>query len=93
MDQSKDIKTKKIEILLKRILILVDMGQKQDELLKRIQKLVKQNQDLIDMNEKLQKAVTELSEQNEMMKLRLKESKVELKGWRRAGRGGADEEV
>ncbi len=55
------------------------MGQKQDELLKRIQKLVKQNQDLIDMNEKLQKAVNELSEQNEMMKQRLKESKVELK--------------
>lgn len=55
------------------------MGQKQDELLKRIQKLVKQNQDLIEMNEKFQKAVTELSEQNEMMKLRLKESKVELK--------------
>ena len=55
------------------------MGQKQDELLKRIQKLVKQNQDLIEMNEKFQKAVTELSEQNEMMKLRLKESKVKLK--------------
>ena len=55
------------------------MGQKQDELLKRIQKLVKQNQDLIEMNEKFQRAVTELSEQNEMMKLRLKESKVELK--------------
>jgi adenylate cyclase len=55
------------------------MGQKQDELLKRIQKLVKQNQDLIEANERLQKAVTELSEQNEMMKLRLKESRVELK--------------
>jgi class 3 adenylate cyclase len=55
------------------------MGQKQDELLKRIQKLVKQNQDLIDANEKLQKAVTELSEQNEMMKQRLRESKVEMK--------------
>jgi adenylate cyclase len=55
------------------------MGQKQDELLKRIQRLVKQNQDLIEMNEKLQKAVTELSEQNEMMKLRLRESKLELK--------------
>jgi adenylate cyclase len=55
------------------------MGQKQDELLKRIQKLVKQNQDLIEQNEKLQKAITELSEQNEMMKLRLKESKVEVK--------------
>ena len=55
------------------------MGQKQDELLKRIQKLVKQNQDLFDKNEKLQKAVTELSEQNEMMKHRLRESKVDLK--------------
>ncbi|MEN8158328.1 MAG: adenylate/guanylate cyclase domain-containing protein [Bacteroidota bacterium] len=55
------------------------MGQKQDELLKRIQKLVKQNQNLIEKNEKLQKAITGLSEQNEMMKLRLKESKVELK--------------
>jgi adenylate cyclase len=55
------------------------MGQKQDELLKRIQKLVKQNQDLIDQNEKLQKAITELSEQNEMMKLRLKEAKVKMK--------------
>ena len=48
-------------------------------MLKRIQKLVKQNQDLIDANEKLQKAVTELSEQNEMMKQRLRESKVEMK--------------
>jgi adenylate cyclase len=55
------------------------MGQQHDELLKRIQKLAKQNQVLIDKNEKLQKAVTELSENNEMMKLRLKESKVELK--------------
>ncbi|MCK4745515.1 MAG: HD domain-containing protein [Bacteroidales bacterium] len=55
------------------------MGQKQDELLKRIQKLVKQNQDLFDKNEKLQRAVTELTEQNELMKLRLKESKVVLK--------------
>lgn len=55
------------------------MGQRQDELLKRIQKLVKQNQNLFDKNEKLQKAVTELSEQNEMMKLRLKESKVDVK--------------
>ena len=49
------------------------MGQKQDELLKRIQKLVKKNQDLFDKNERLQKAVTELSEQNEMMKMQLKE--------------------
>lgn len=55
------------------------MGQKQDELLKRIQRLVKQNQDLIEANERLQKAVTELSEQNEMMKQRLKESRVEMK--------------
>lgn len=51
------------------------MGQKQDELLKRIQKLVKQNQDLYDMNEKLQKAVIELTEHTEMMKLRLKEAR------------------
>jgi class 3 adenylate cyclase len=55
------------------------MGQKQDELLKRIQKLVKQNQDLFDMNEKLQKAVNELSEKNEMMKLQMKEARVEVK--------------
>jgi adenylate cyclase len=55
------------------------MGQQHDELLKRIQKLVKKNQGLIDRNEKLQRAVTELSEQNEMMKLRLKESKLEVK--------------
>ncbi|MFO7668998.1 MAG: adenylate/guanylate cyclase domain-containing protein [Bacteroidales bacterium] len=55
------------------------MGQQQDELLKRIQKLAKQNQDLINRNEKLQKAVTELSGQNEVMKLRLKESRTELK--------------
>lgn len=53
------------------------MGQQQDKLLKRIQKLVRQNQDLINQNEKLQKAVTELSEQNELMKLRLKEDKLE----------------
>ena len=55
------------------------MGHKQDELLKRIQKLVKQNQDLFNKNEKLQKAVTELSEHNELMKLRLKESKIAIK--------------
>jgi len=55
------------------------MGQQHDELLKRIQKLVKQNQTLIEKNEKLQKAVTELSEQNEMMRLSLKESRIELK--------------
>ncbi len=53
------------------------MGQQQDELLKRIQKLVKQNQDLIGKNEMLQKAVRELSEQNEVMKLRLKDPRVE----------------
>lgn len=64
---------------MKKDLILVGMRHKQEELLKRIQKLVKQNQDLIDKNEKLQKAVTELTEQNEMISLRLKESKVELK--------------
>ena len=55
------------------------MGQRQDELLKRIQKLVKQNQDLFDLNEKLQKAVTELSEQNELMKLQIKEAKIAMK--------------
>lgn len=55
------------------------MGQEQDKLLKRIQKLVRQNQDLIGMNERLQKAVTELTGQNEMLMQRLKESKVELK--------------
>jgi len=55
------------------------MTHKQDELLKRIQKLVKQNQDLFNNNEKLQKAVAELSGQNEMMKLQLKEAKVALK--------------
>lgn len=54
------------------------MGQKQDELLKRIQKLVKQNQDLIGQNEKLQRALSDLSEQNENMKLRLKESHIKL---------------
>ncbi len=52
------------------------MAYKQKELLKRIQKLVRQNQDLFNNNEKLQKAVIELSEQNEMMKLQLKEAKV-----------------
>jgi len=55
------------------------MGQQHDELLKRIQKLVKQNQGLIDKNEKLQRAVTELSESNETIKLRMKQSSVELK--------------
>ncbi len=54
----------------------MNMGYKQKELLKRIQKLVRQNKDLFNTNERLQKAVTELSEQNEMMKLRLKEAKV-----------------
>jgi adenylate cyclase len=52
------------------------MAYKQKELLKRIQKLVRQNQDLLNNNEKLQKAVIELSEQNETMKLQLKEAKV-----------------
>lgn len=55
------------------------MGQQQDELLKRIQKLVKKNRDLIAKNENLQKAVNELSEQKEVMRLRLKELKVEVK--------------
>jgi len=52
------------------------MGQQQDELLKRIQKLVKQNQDLINENEHLQRAVTELNEQNENLKLHLRESRA-----------------
>ena len=52
------------------------MGQKQDELLKRIQKLVRQNQDLFGENENLQRAVTELSEQNENLKLRLKDARL-----------------
>lgn len=55
------------------------MGQKQDELLKRIQRLVRQNQDLYGKNEKLQKAVTELTERAEMMKLRLKEASEGVK--------------
>ncbi len=54
------------------------MAYKQKELLKRIQKLVRQNQDLFNNNEKLQKAVIELSEQNEMMKLQLKEAKINV---------------
>jgi adenylate cyclase len=53
------------------------MGEKQDKLLKRIQKLVRQNQELIDQNDKLQKAVAEISSQNEVMKLRLKEAKLD----------------
>jgi class 3 adenylate cyclase len=60
------------------------MGEQQDRLLKRIQKLVRQNQELIDQNDKLQKAVTKISEQNESMKLRLKEAKLD-------GRTGAPE--
>ena len=55
------------------------MGQKQDELLKRIQKLIRQNQDLYGKNEKLQKAITEPTEQAEMMKLRLKEARKGVK--------------
>jgi len=55
------------------------MGQKQDELLKRIQKLVRKNQDLYAKNEKFQKAVTELSEQNENLKLRLKDARLGMK--------------
>ena len=55
------------------------MGQKRDELLKRIQKLARQNQDLFNMNEELRKALNELSEKNEMMKLQLKEAHLEVK--------------
>jgi class 3 adenylate cyclase len=55
------------------------MGQKQDELLKRIQKLVRKNQDLYAKNEKFQQAVTDLSEQNENMKLRLKDARLGMK--------------
>jgi class 3 adenylate cyclase len=44
------------------------MSQKQDELLKRIQKLVKQNQELIGVNEKLQRALDELTSENEELK-------------------------
>jgi len=54
------------------------MGQKQDELLKRIQKLVKQNKELFNSNEKLHKAISRLSERNESMKLRLKDTKEEV---------------
>ena len=56
------------------------MAYKQKELLKRIQKLVRQNQDLRNSNERLQTAVTELSEQNEMMKRRLKEGNIATQG-------------
>jgi class 3 adenylate cyclase len=55
------------------------MGQKQDELLKRIQKLVRQNRDLYDKNEKLQKAVIELTEQNENLVVRLKDARLGMK--------------
>lgn len=55
------------------------MAYKQKELLKRIQKLVRKNQNLLSINERLQRAVNELSEQNEMMSLRLKEAKVASK--------------
>jgi class 3 adenylate cyclase len=53
------------------------MAEQQDRLLKRIHKLVRQNQELIDQNEKLQKAVTKISEENEIMQLRLKEAKLD----------------
>jgi len=59
--------------------ILNIMGQKQDELLKRIQKLVKQNQDLYDKNEKLQRALAQFTEQNENLKLRLKDARLGMK--------------
>jgi class 3 adenylate cyclase len=52
------------------------MGHKQDELLKRIQKLVRKNQELYDKHEKQQKALMELSEHVEHMKLQLKESRT-----------------
>lgn len=55
------------------------MGQKQDELLKRIQKLVRINRDLYDKNEKLQKAIIELTEQNENLVLRLKDARLGMK--------------
>ena len=55
------------------------MGQKQDELLKRIQKLVKQNQNLYEKNEKLQRAISEFTEQNENLKLRLKDARLGMK--------------
>ena len=55
------------------------MGQKRDELLKRIQKLVRKNQELYDKNDKLQKAHIELSEQADMIKIELKESRAEAK--------------
>lgn len=54
------------------------MAYKQKELLKRIQKLVRKNQELLNNNEKLQKAIIELTEQNEMMKLQLKDAKVNI---------------
>ncbi len=44
------------------------MNQQKDELLKRIQKLVKQNQDLIGKNENLQRAIDELTAENEALK-------------------------
>ncbi|RPI46235.1 MAG: HD domain-containing protein, partial [Bacteroidetes bacterium] len=40
---------------------------------------VRQNQDLIEMNDQLQKAVTDLTAQNEMLMQRLKESRVEVR--------------
>ena len=55
------------------------MGQKQDEHLKRIKKLVQKNQELYGRNEKLQKAIAELSEQNENLKIRLKDARLGLK--------------
>ena len=55
------------------------MGQKQDVLLKRIKKLVRKNQELYDKNDKLQKAIIELSEQNENLKLRLKDARLGMK--------------
>ncbi|MDF1571135.1 MAG: adenylate/guanylate cyclase domain-containing protein [Bacteroidales bacterium] len=48
------------------------MSQEHDQLLKRIQKLVRQNQELIDENEKLRIAVEALTEQNELLKKRIR---------------------
>lgn len=56
----------------------MDMEEQQDKLLKRIQKLVKQKQDLLDRNDKLRKAIDELTVQNEVMKLRLRESRIDF---------------
>lgn len=48
------------------------MSQEHDQLLRRIQKLVRQNQELIDENEKLRTAMEGLTEQNELLKKRIR---------------------